>query len=107
MVDERGRQHPVSMPMAYSNSRAHATERAGTNPTTEREMTSEKIFLTGATGLIGRWLVPLLTRAGHEVLALVRDGDARRTDVLADIATRGGDPSRVAVLPGDLAQNGL
>jgi CDP-paratose synthetase len=31
-----------------------------------------RILLTGATGFIGRWLVPCLSEAGHEVRAIVR-----------------------------------
>jgi CDP-paratose synthetase len=31
-----------------------------------------RILLTGATGFIGRWLVPCLVEAGHEVCAIVR-----------------------------------
>lgn len=30
------------------------------------------IIVTGATGFIGGWLCPLLTRQGHQVLALRR-----------------------------------
>src|SRR4051812_43627849 len=32
-----------------------------------------RVFVAGATGVIGRELVPLLQSAGHEVSALVRD----------------------------------
>ena len=32
-----------------------------------------RVFVVGATGAIGRQLVPLLQGAGHEVSALVRD----------------------------------
>src|SRR3954452_4054381 len=32
-----------------------------------------RVFVAGATGVIGRELVPLLHSAGHEVSALVRD----------------------------------
>ncbi len=31
-----------------------------------------KIFVAGATGVIGRRLVPLLVRAGHEVVGMTR-----------------------------------
>ena len=31
------------------------------------------VFLAGATGVVGRRIVPLLTAAGHTVTALVRD----------------------------------
>lgn len=33
-----------------------------------------KILVTGATGLIGQYAVPQLTKAGHEVLAVSRSG---------------------------------
>ena len=45
-----------------------------------------RIFLAGATGVIGRRLVPLLLAAGHEVVALTRD-PARADDLVAAGAT--------------------
>ncbi|MBX5483070.1 MAG: NAD(P)-dependent oxidoreductase [Myxococcaceae bacterium] len=39
-----------------------------------------RIFVAGATGAIGRQLVPLLLEAGHEVIAMTRD--ARRAEPL-------------------------
>src|SRR5215208_4829022 len=33
------------------------------------------IFIAGGTGAIGRFLVPLLVRAGHRVVALTRSAD--------------------------------
>jgi nucleoside-diphosphate-sugar epimerase len=36
-----------------------------------------KIFLTGATGVVGRRLVPLLRNAGHEVTAVARTAERR------------------------------
>lgn len=32
-----------------------------------------RVLVTGATGFLGRAVVPVLTRAGHEVIAMVRD----------------------------------
>ena len=34
-----------------------------------------KIFILGGTGVIGRYLVPLLVSEGHEVTALVRSAE--------------------------------
>ena len=35
------------------------------------------VFVTGATGLLGSWLVPALVRRGAAVVALVRDAVPR------------------------------
>src|SRR3712207_6563033 len=43
-----------------------------------------KIFLAGASGVIGRLLVPLLVAAGYEVV-----GTTRRADRLGEIAAAG------------------
>ena len=43
-----------------------------------------RIFLTGATGVVGRRLVPVLLNASHEVTAAVRSTRAR-----AELTTRG------------------
>lgn len=42
-----------------------------------------KVFLTGATGFLGSHVVPLLLKAGHQVVALVRDPE-RAGDLLRD-----------------------
>ena len=55
-----------------------------------------KIFLAGATGAIGRQLVPLLVKAGHEVAGTTRSAD--KTD---PIAALGGRPVVVDVLDRD------
>ncbi|WP_410766038.1 NAD(P)H-binding protein [Haloferax sp. DFSO60] len=49
-----------------------------------------KVLVTGATGFVGRHLVPALSEAGHEVVALVRD----RTQYVT--------PEGVEVVEGDL-----
>ncbi len=33
----------------------------------------KKVFVTGATGLMGGWLVKALMREGAEIVALIRD----------------------------------
>ncbi|HEX6471650.1 MAG TPA: NAD(P)-dependent oxidoreductase [Streptosporangiaceae bacterium] len=45
-----------------------------------------KILVAGATGVIGRNLVPLLTQAGHEVAGTTRRPE--RTDALCDMGAR-------------------
>ncbi len=68
---------------------------------------SPTILVTGATGLIGRWLLAALTRRGHTVAALVRNAD-RRTDELASFVARlGGDRARLLVVEGDIEREGL
>ena len=48
-----------------------------------------RIFVAGATGAIGRYLVPALVAAGHEVAGLTRDSE--KADGLRDQgADRGG-----------------
>jgi nucleoside-diphosphate-sugar epimerase len=50
------------------------------------------VFLAGATGIVGRRIVPLLTAAGHTVTAFVRDPE-RAVRVLGEDAT---------LIPGDV-----
>jgi pimeloyl-ACP methyl ester carboxylesterase/nucleoside-diphosphate-sugar epimerase len=63
-------------------------------------------FVTGATGLIGRWLVPELAKRG-EVTLLVRRAAERADEYLAWVEARGGDRARVRFVEGDLAAPGL
>lgn len=83
-----------------SHSHSHADHAA----TAGAEPAPSAAFVTGATGLVGRWLVPALTRRGRRVIALVRDADRRRADFLAWVADHGGDPAAVSVVAGDLSQ---
>ncbi len=46
-----------------------------------------RIFLTGATGYVGRAVLDALVRAGHDVTALVRDNEKARR-----VAARGAHP---------------
>src|SRR5881296_445209 len=72
--------------------------------TRDRRDHTMRIFMTGATGVIGRRAVPLLVRAGHGVTAVGRTPRSR------DVLTRAGaaavdvdlfDPRAVArALPG-------
>lgn len=64
------------------------------------------IIVTGATGFIGGWLCPLLTRQGHQVLALLRR-EEQLPALQAQCAARGGDASQLQALVGDLSLPGL
>ena len=57
--------------------------------------------MTGATGLLGSWLVPELARRGAMVVALVRDGSPRSRLV------RDGWLSRIVTVHGSLTDEGL
>lgn len=57
--------------------------------------------MTGATGLLGSWLVPELVRRGASVVALVRDGSPRSRLV------HDGWLDRVATVRGSLTDEGL
>jgi len=46
-------------------------------PETSRFWSQKSVFVTGATGLVGGWLVSALAQQGAEVTALVRDGSPR------------------------------
>ena len=59
------------------------------------------VFVTGATGLLGSWLVPELVKRGANVVALVRDGSPRSPLV------RDGWLNRIACVRGSLTEDGL
>ncbi|WP_255685949.1 SDR family oxidoreductase [Actinocorallia sp. API 0066] len=70
-------------------------------------MTTPDVLVLGATGLIGRWLVPELTRQGRHVAVVVRRAAERADEYRAWTAAHNGDPSRLTVLDGDLTAPGL
>jgi CDP-glucose 4,6-dehydratase len=53
-----------------------------------------RVLVTGATGLVGSWLVPVLLERGSEVVALVRDADPQ-SELL-----RSGTLARISVVNG-------
>jgi CDP-glucose 4,6-dehydratase len=59
------------------------------------------VFVTGATGLLGSWLVPELVRRGASVVALLRDGAPR------SLLVRDGWLDRISTVNGSLADGGL
>jgi CDP-glucose 4,6-dehydratase len=77
-------------------------------PTTDQEKTisaftwqGRPVLVTGATGLLGSWVVPELVRRGAEVVALVRDGAPH------SILSRDGWLDRVVTVRGSLSDDGL
>jgi pimeloyl-ACP methyl ester carboxylesterase/nucleoside-diphosphate-sugar epimerase len=64
-------------------------------------------FVTGGTGLLGRWVVNALAARGRNVGVLVRGSKERGADLVAWLGARGADVSRVALLEGELTRDGL
>lgn len=60
--------------------------------------TQHRVFVTGATGIVGSWLVKRLIREGAYIVALVRDWDPQSELV------RSGDIQRVSVVNGALEE---
>jgi len=46
-----------------------------------------RVLITGATGFIGRALVPILRREGHQLIALVRSEERARSLLGAEVET--------------------
>lgn len=70
-------------------------------------MNELRTVVTGATGLVGRWLITELTSSHRNVIALVRNAAPRAAALRAFVATHGGDPNRLTVLDADLARPDL
>jgi NAD(P)-dependent dehydrogenase (short-subunit alcohol dehydrogenase family) len=62
-------------------------------------------FVTGATGFIGRQLLPLLLRREGGIALLVRPGSMRRFEALRERLDPGG--TRLRAVAGDISQPGL
>lgn len=67
-----------------------------TAPTTAESWKGRRVLVTGATGIIGSWLVKDLLAQGAYVVALVRDADPQSE------LYRSGDIQRVSVISGAL-----
>ena len=61
-----------------------------------------RVLVAGATGVVGRQLVPLLAGTGHEVV-----GTSRGERGLATIAELGGTPLRLDVLDRDAVHDAV
>jgi CDP-glucose 4,6-dehydratase len=62
---------------------------------------SRSVFVTGATGLLGSWLVPALVERGASVVVLIRDATPR------SLLVREGWLNRVVSVHGSLTEEGL
>ncbi|MFK8003438.1 MAG: alpha/beta fold hydrolase [Polyangiales bacterium] len=62
------------------------------------------VLVTGATGLIGRWLLARLSREGQGVAALVRGGEARRPELARFVSEHGGEPQQLTLIDGELGE---
>lgn len=67
---------------------------------------SKRVFLTGATGILGSWLLAELLKKGHEPVVLMRDDTvpAARTRLRKALSTSGrsADAGRIKILLGDV-----
>lgn len=63
---------------------------------------TQKILMTGITGLIGRWTAAALTRNGATIVAPVRNVEQRAQDLVEWICDHGGDAERLILVEGDL-----
>ena len=68
---------------------------------------SKTIFMTGVTGLIGRWTAAQLVAGGHRVLGLTRNARSREPEFRNWIAAHGGAPECVELIEGDLETPGF
>jgi len=66
------------------------------------KMSSPDALVIGSTGLIGRWLVPELTRRGQRVALLSRNAGTRAPAYRDWVAAMGGAPELLVFLEGDL-----
>ncbi|MQA13371.1 MAG: NAD-dependent epimerase/dehydratase family protein [Pseudonocardiaceae bacterium] len=58
-----------------------------------------RVLVTGATGFLGRAVVPALARTGHEVVALIRDPAATVRDAHSTVLGGLGDGTGLVSLP--------
>lgn len=61
-------------------------------------------FISGATGLIGRWLLLELLQMGQTVAVLMRKPTERETAYRAWVAAHHGDTTKLIIMAGDLAR---
>lgn len=64
------------------------------------------VFVTGATGLIGKWTLAFLSRR-HKVIALARNAASRSQSLNQWIDEHGGDSAQIQWVQGDLGEPAL
>jgi len=64
-------------------------------------------IVTGGTGLLGRWLLPILTARGERVLVPIRRAEERADELRSFVVSLGGVAERLVIVPGDLDAPGL
>ncbi|MCG8315423.1 MAG: alpha/beta fold hydrolase [Pseudomonadales bacterium] len=65
------------------------------------------VFVTGGTGLIGKWLLAYLSSEGAKVYVLARNAQRRESHICQWVNARGGDAARLQFVEGDLTKPGL
>lgn len=73
----------------------------------DAEGLAAEVLVTGATGMIGRWLLASLTRKGRVTAALVRGAAKREAELRAFVDRIGGDANKLVVVEGDVEQEGI
>ncbi len=76
----------------------------------DRSITSSPapdVIVTGATGFIGRWLVPELTRLGRTVLVLIRNAERKSEDYRNWVQEHGGEPASLVFAEYDLTDSDI
>ncbi len=64
-------------------------------------------IVTGATGLVGRWLVPQLTRRNRQVMVLIRESTLRADAYRRWVETHGGNPQNLSFHDLEMDQDDL
>jgi thioester reductase-like protein len=74
-------------------------------------MRGSRVLLTGATGVLGSWVLAEALRKGHQPIALMRDADVvtarQRLATVLDLAGMSGGEDRVEIVLGDSSESNL